>query len=863
MNKRGKYKIKRRMLSGVMAAVMVLSAVDVSGWRGVVAKAADEAQIEQEKEVEIREEEANEDFGGFGDLFGNDDDETTGYENGFAVDEDGNTVYQPAVLTTDKYDVDGDDNYDEVYEISNAGQLYWFANETNEKSGYNYNVVLTSDIVINENVLVDGVLAEDTGSFRKWTPICHNGLEYAGVFDGKGHTISGIYCANVSEEFQYGIGVFGTINSSGTVKNLGVIDSYFLDKYEMGAGTGAIVGCNKGNIINCYNTGVVEGETTKQGGICGYNYSGNIINCYNKGSVTGGYEHVSIGGICGRNKGSITDSYNTGNIVSSVEEIKIGGVCGETNGSIIRCRNIGNVTGSGEGYIGGVVGNCYDGGKIRNSYNTGRISTSNIYACVGGVCGGGNNNALVENCYNTGEVTDYEGTTRNVVNFASTVTNCYYLSDTETDDEDGTTAKNEKEFAGGEVAYLLQGDQAEEVWGQTLGTDSYPVLGGDKVYKNGTYNGCIGNPGEAVSYEYSNTKNDIYGDNHIDIDNDGKCDACDAVIDGIGAKLAGYSLSLAGNIGVNFYMELSDDIVADESAYMNFTLPDGTTSKVYVSGTHEDGTTATTDTTVKDNTTYYVFTCEVTAKEMTADIQAQMIGNNGEKKGKVYTYTVKEYADYILSHMSADEGDVSKATIQLVKGMLNYGGAAQKYFGYKTDKLASDGLELPETVFDDTVIMNNITNDANKASVTYYNTQDKITFKSAYLSLNSTTDLCVYVQLAEDVTVNENTFGIWCNTDQISKDQYEVTKVNEENCYKITLHGMKASQLQEKYIFYVELSDTETAKLKYGATSYAYTVMSSECDNINNIESLREVVKALYAYGSCAEEYEYYKNERR
>lgn len=449
---------------------------------------------------------------------------------------------------------------------------------------------------------------------------------------------------------------------------------------------------------------------------------------------------------------------------------------------------------------------CYDGGKIQNSYNTGKISNSasSDYAFIGGVCGGGNNNALVENCYNTGEVTDYEGTTRNVVNFASTVTNCYYLSDTETDDEDGTIAKNEKEFAGGEVAYLLQGDQTEEVWGQTLGTDSYPVLGGDKVYKNGTYNGCIGNLGEAVSYEYSNTKNDIYGDNHIDTDNDGKCDACDAVIDGIGAKLAGYSLSLAGNIGVNFYMELSDDIVSDESAYMNFTLPDGTTSKVYVSGTHEDGTTATTDTTVKDNTTYYVFTCEVTAKEMTADIQAQMIGNNGEKKGKVYTYTVKEYADYILSHMSA-----------------------------------------------------------NKASVTYYNAQDKITFKSAYLSLNSTTDLCVYVQFADDVTVNENTFGIWCNTDQISKDQYEVTKVNEENCYKITLHGMKASQLQEKYDFYVELSDTEIAELKYGATSYAYTVMSSECDNINNIESLREVVKALYAYGSCAEEYEYYKNERR
>ena len=233
----------------------------------------------------------------------------------------------------------------------------------------------------------------------------------------------------------------------------------------------------------------------------------------------------------------------------------------------------------------------------------------------------------------------------------------------------------------------MQPDQSDEVWGQTIGTDTYPTLGGAKVYKTAIYKGCEGKSGEPVSYKYSNTEKNTYGE-HPDLDKDGKCDDCGAIIDGIGAKLAGYSLSLTGNIGVNFYMELSDDVVNDASAYMNFTLPNGTTSKVYVSGTHEDGSTATTDTTVKNGVTYYVFTCEVAAKEMTSDIKAQMIGNNGEKKGTVYTYTVKEYADYILSHMSAEESDISKATIQLVKGMLNYGGAAQIYFVFKTDKLA-------------------------------------------------------------------------------------------------------------------------------------------------------------------------------
>ena len=702
-------------------------------------------------------------------------------ENGFCACDN---VYQPAELTTDKYDIDGDGSKDEVYEISNAGQLYWFAGLVNGtldgvEQNKLANAILTANITANENLL-DSLQYDAEGNvsngsdFISWTPIADcmedHITQYSGTFDGNNKTVSGLYFNGNSTR----IGLFGSSEADGNIKNVGVVDSYF-----------------KGNNF--------------------------------------------VGGVCGRNDGTITNCYNAGNLTAIESAATIGGICGYNGGTIANCYNTGTVTATGSvASVGGVGG--YSASPISNCYNIGTVTATGSDADISGICG-----------YNFGPVT-----------------NCYYLADTEDENGGKTTAQ----FASGEVAYLLsQGctictiDEVTydgTIWGQTIGTDNYPTLGGAKVYKNAIYNGCEGKPGEPVSYEYSNTEKNTYGE-HPDADNDGKCDDCGQYIDGIGAKLAGYSLSLTGNIGVNFYMELTDDIVNDESAYMNFTLPNGTTSKVYVSGTHEDGSTATTDTTVKDGVTYYVFTCEVAAKEMTSDIKAQMIGNNGEKTGKVYTYTVKEYADYILSHMSAEESDISKATIQLVKGMLNYGGAAQKYFGYKTDKLASDGLTLTGTVFNDTSIINNITNEANKAFVKCANA--KVTFKSAYLSLNSTTDLCVSVQFADDVTVKEDMFAIWCNTDQISKDQYEVTKVNEENCYKITLHGVKASQLNEKYAFYVELSDTEYAELAYGTNSYAYTVMSSACDNINNIESLREVVKALYAYGSCAQEYEYYKND--
>ena len=705
-------------------------------------------------------------------------------ENGFCAC---NNVYQPAVLTTDKYDMDGNGSEDEVYEISNAGQLYWFAGLVNGTlSGVTQNksanAVLTADIVVNENVLKsDGTVNE--GTFKEWTPIgIYFYKSYGGIFDGQNHTISGLYFSQGDKKY---LGLFGI--NAGKISNVGILDSYFCGKVSVG-------------------------------GVCGYNFEGTITNCYNAGSVSGTENYV--GGVSGDNsQGIITNCYNVGS-VSGAENCYVGGVSGENyNGTIANCYNAGSVSGT-ENYVGGVSGEN-DNGTITNCYYDSTIYTGN---------------AIGKN--SSGTATKVEG-------------------------------KTTDEFKTGEIAYLLsqgcstgEGDNTVtydgSIWGQTIGTGIYPTLGGAKVYKTAIYKGCEGKPGEPVSYEYSNTEKNTYGD-HPDADNDGRCDACDQYIDGIGAKLAGYSLSLTGNIGVNFYMELSNDIVNDESAYMNFTLPNGTTSKVYVSGTHEDGSTATTDTTVKNGVTYYVFTCEVAAKEMTSDIKAQMIGNNGEKTGKVYTYTVKEYADYILSHMSAEESDISKATIQLVKGMLNYGGAAQKYFGYKTDKLASDGLTLTGAVFNDTSIINNITNEVNKASVTCANA--KVTFKSAYLSLNSTTDLCVSVQFADDVTVKEDMFAIFCNTDQISTDQYEVTKVNEENCYKITLHGVKASQLKEKYAFYVKLSDTEYAELAYGTNGYAYTVMSSACDNINNIESLREVVKALYAYGVCAEEYENYKND--
>ena len=743
-------------------------------------------------------------------------------ENGFCAC---NEVYQPADLTTDKYDMDGDGSKDAVYEISNAGQLYWFAGLVNgtlsgETQNASANAVLTADIVVNKNVLKsDGTVNE--GTFKEWTPIATSASPYTGIFDGQNHTISGLY---FNQEDSYDVGLFGRNN--GKIANAGILDSYFYGTSKVGG----VCGNNyTGTITNCYNTGSVSGLGTL-GGVSGYNDTGNITNCYNTGNVSGSSGFV--GGVSGYNsKGTIINSYNAGS-VSGLEYV--GGVSGiNYTGSITDCYNIGSVSSS-EGNVGGVNG-YNDGGTITNSYNAGSVSGIERY--VGGVSGY-NSKGTITNCYNVGSVSG-SGYVGGVNGWnKGTITNCYYDSTIYTGNaigaNSGTTTKIEgkttEQYKTGEVAYLLsqgcstgEGDDTVtydgSIWGQTIGTDTYPNLGGAKVYKNAIYNGCEGKPGEPVSYAYSNTEKNTYGD-HPDADNDGKCDDCGAIIDGIGAKLAGYSLSLTGNIGVNFYMELTDQIIADKDAYMQFTLPNGTVTKVPVSA-------AQTNTTIKEGTTYYKFPCEVSSYEMTQDIKAQMFDGNGNC-GKEYTYTVRDYAQYIIKNSSSYVDAYPFAV-----AMLNYGACSQKYFNKAVDDLANRSLNDAEQKISDRFdgYINGFV--AKKA-------ENDVLGQFAGLSmvLKSETTLNIFYEPKEGIDVSKLKFLV---------DGKEITPVKRGQYYILSLKNIKANELGNSKTFTVT-DGTNTLSGEYSAMMYCYQVLQAKEGTY--ADDLVTLVKAFsdYAY---------------
>jgi len=227
------------------------------------------------------------------------------------------TVYQPAVETTDKYDIDDDGEKETVYEISNAGQLYWFAGLVNGtldgvEQNTLANAILTANITVNENLL-DSLQYDTEGNvsngsdFITWTPIAdwmgNRTTQYSGTFDGNNKTVSGLYFNGDSTC----IGLFGSSESDGNIKNVGVVDSYFKGNDHVGG----VCGNNAGTITNCYNAGnltAIESSATI-GGICGYNNGGTVTNCYNIGTVTATSSGADISGICGYNFGPIENCY--------------------------------------------------------------------------------------------------------------------------------------------------------------------------------------------------------------------------------------------------------------------------------------------------------------------------------------------------------------------------------------------------------------------------------------------------------------------------------------------------------------------------------------------------------------------------
>lgn len=135
-----------------------------------------------------------------------------------------------------------------------------------------------------------------------------------------------------------------------------------------------------------------------------------------------------------------------------------------------------------------------------------------------------------------------------------------------------------------------------------------------------------------------------------------------------GAKCEGVSLTPGDRIGINSYFTFSEEVLADGTAAMRFVMPDGKIVEIPLANAARR---------MLQGKTALVFTVDVAPAEM-ADAITFRLTRNGSEVGKTYTYSVTQYADYILANRAS-----YKDAAPVVEAMLYYGSLAKSYFGYE------------------------------------------------------------------------------------------------------------------------------------------------------------------------------------
>ncbi len=257
------------------------------------------------------------------------------------------------------------------FTLSDVADLLGFSQLAQEGNTFaGKTVKLGADITLNEG---KAAFWKSQVPARSWTPV----TDFAGTFDGQGHSISGVYCVGTSS-----LAFFAQLTGA-TVKNLSLKNSYVAGT---GSNVAAFVATGKGSVTieNCYTDAIVSGGSNNVGGFVATlnstvaselhlknlwfdgsvtlkdRFGGGIVangnttdagpcnivvaeSCLNSGTVysshTGTVSHIA--GIVGRNDGKtyLTDCLNVGKVSSASSQSGandiLGSLVGKTGNAVM------------------------------------------------------------------------------------------------------------------------------------------------------------------------------------------------------------------------------------------------------------------------------------------------------------------------------------------------------------------------------------------------------------------------------------------------------------------------------------------------------------------------------------------------
>ena len=396
-----------------------------------------------------------------------------------------------------------------VYLIAKPCHLAWFRDYVNgtivdegETAGttrLSASAKLTADIDLKNYCHA----AEDGKELLSWIPIGNDNYRWEGKMDGQGHTISNLYIKTA----QNYVGLFGFTDGA-TIQDL-IFDNAKVENVNTTGTNTSYTGILAGNAYGDSPAHIKGIKTTNNCTVIGQNDTGGIVgrakinleNCENRSSVKG---TGSVGGIAG-------DSFER---------------------NIKRCTNYGTVENDGS-YIGGIIGYAYET-SIEDCANYGKITSTGWF--VGGIAGLANSS--VQNVFSYGDVTntnknDNPGiiigyvdgtlTAKGIVAYNkeallnNSSENIKVVGSGSLTFDDGKVeadvvkAFTKQQIKSGEVAYLLAEGKVlgEQVWGQQLGKDQYPVPGSDNKVIKAAQGDKDANGNDTYWATFSNPTNDV------------------------------------------------------------------------------------------------------------------------------------------------------------------------------------------------------------------------------------------------------------------------------------------------------------------------------------------------------------------
>ena len=723
-------------------------------------------------------------------------------------------------------------------EISTYEQFAAFAEAVNAGTAESYaSVKLTADITIPAGTT--------------WTPIGSAANPYTGVFDGDGHTVSGLTASITAAEYspEAPFGLFGKTQGA-TIKNLKMSDTSLTGASY--AGIGILCGlAEKTEISRCTidsSCSIVSDGALIGGLVCMLTGS-TVKDCVVAADIQLNGQAPSGGYVYQANGSQIINSVFKGTIKGTGAIVYTGGFVGINNGLIANCIYSGSMTAVAFTTCSAFVGEASNLGTIVNCFANGKFSlTDGSTGTTTGIFRGSGNDNKVANC-----IANTAMEPMNLIGVAGNVTDCVFMEPSE------IAAGNASYKLNGYAASLTDAEKEEyhtSEWKSFVETDngSLTFSSETKVTRKVTFydidNNVISGGSsfmeegaklvypEAADPSYIawvDSKGRIYDKNSVvgseDLD---LYPLTEGYVDSL-LNIKQVSITLDSDISLVY---LVDPAVLER--YQNATI-------VYrdASGTVQgaSGLSKELTKTVNGKTYLYGEFTGIAAKEMTKDITATLEGTSdgGMTKcySKAYTTSVADYAKRLI----AMDG-TSKVLKTLLVDLVNYGASAQTYFGYNTSDLANADFDDYQTYASAKHSLTGFTNSG--SSVT---NSGNVKISGRTLVLENRVGIAVIVDTSEyegdvaDITINVSGTGV---SDIISGQDLKPYGTNKY--YGVT-YEILPTKMDETYTFAVQVNGEESARMTYGISAYAYNMRN------NSNTKLVALLQDIMEYGNSALNY--------